>query len=735
MPLTPEVLRLNEQFRAMLLANERRAADAMVRYYGTGWQKLQTDINKLAEQVNAIIESGQTPTNGMITRLEQMQVIQKQVENELNKFVQFADDTVKAQQRVAIAAAERQSYELMNASFPGMIRDNVVIDFYRLPRDSVESLVGFVQDGTPLKDLIGGYVGDAVNDFTQTLVNGLIAGQGPRETARQLRNAYGMGLTKALQIARTETLRAYRTATQASYEANSDILKGWKRSAAKDDRTCMACILLDGKEYRLDEPMDDHVSGRCLCSGEMILTDKGWTRIENIKPGDSVVTHKGRYRMVLATSERSYEGTILNIRQGRHSVRLTPEHQVLVDGEWISACCLRADDTLSTLNDILVRDSICNTVQPSDSKKSCFFASFGARPLLLCQSGSCSTANISDGNAKSMLYLPTANSGIGNIPARFRAAINSASLSLCKVRQWACRVFASLRLDSFVSAALRKFVNISGLLRINRLAAMLAEIGSILHLRIKRISDLVLMPTSLVSSRYVAFCPYRRHSQSHTGSPSFNSKSRSQRNETILPRCSGVLNSPNSLAWWCMAFAVLPGSRSEISQASYSKNISRNTDSSESVHRRFIENLRWLYGNIIHHRRIKASEYSGMMYDLQVEDDHSFIAGGIVAHNCAMIPITKTYAELGIDAPEPEFNPQSGREWFEQQDETTQRKILGSGKYDAWKDGKFTLDDIPHKTPSDVWGDSWTPKSLYELLGESAPVGTYQKWLEPLEDT
>jgi len=107
-------------------------------------------------------------------------------------------------------------------------------------------------------------------------------------------------------------------------------------------------------------------------------------------------------------------------------------------------------------------------------------------------------------------------------------------------------------------------------------------------------------------------------------------------------------------------------------------------------------------------------------------DDH-------VAGRCALLPQTKTYAELGIDAPEPEFNPQSGREWFEQQDEATQRKILGSGKYDAWKDGKFTLDDIPHKTPSDVWGDSWTPKSLYELLGESAPVGSYQDWLSKQE--
>jgi len=94
-----------------------------------------------------------------------------------------------------------------------------------------------------------------------------------------------------------------------------------------------------------------------------------------------------------------------------------------------------------------------------------------------------------------------------------------------------------------------------------------------------------------------------------------------------------------------------------------------------------------------------------------------------------MIPITKTFAEMGIDAPEPTFTPDTGRDWFERQDEATQRKIMGSGKYDAWKDGRFNLEDIPHKTHSDVWGDSWTPAPLYELLGEKAPVGSYQGWV------
>ena len=135
------------------------------------------------------------------------------------------------------------------------------------------------------------------------------------------------------------------------------------------------------------------------------------------------------------------------------------------------------------------------------------------------------------------------------------------------------------------------------------------------------------------------------------------------------------------------------------------------------------------YGSIIHQLSKKASAYTGWVYDLQVDEDHSFIAGGIAVHNCCMLPITKTYAELGIDAPEPQFQQETAREWFERQDETTQRGIMGTGAYDAWKDGHFALEDIPQVTRNDIWGDSWTDTPLYQLLGADAPIGTYADWV------
>ena len=356
MPITPAIIEAANLFRARLLARERRAATSLVRYYGTAWQRLQTDIAALSTEVEAMRLAGEEVSRGRIARLERLRAVQAQVETELGTFAQYASEDITAQKRESLIAGERDSANLIQYAFPPGAE--IAIDHYRMPRAAVENLVGFVQDGTPLHDVIAGYVGSAADDFGETMVTGLTAGWGPKKLAQELRSAYGMGLTKALEISRNENLRAYRTASLQTYNANADVVKGWIRHSAKDDRVCLACIMLDGKHYDLATYMDDHSGGRC----------------------------------------------------------------------------------------------------------------------------------------------------------------------------------------------------------------------------------------------------------------------------TLLPE-------------------------------------------------------------------------------------------------------TKSYAELGIDAPEPQFNDESAQEWFERQDEATQRKMMGTGKYEAWKAGEFKLEDIPHKTTDAVWGDSWTPKPLYELLGEDAPVGTYAEWV------
>ena len=257
---TPEILRVANQFRAQVLARERRAASALVRYYGDAWGRLQPEIRRLQTDIEEMRAAGEDVSPGRLWRLERLKSIRDQAQKELGRFAEYADGAISGAQREAIAAAERDAPALMRAAYPADAPITVLFD--RMPMEAVENLVGFLRDGSPLKRLLDEAVGTAVDEFASTMVTGMAAGWNPRRLARMLRSEFGMGLTRALRISRTEQLRAYNTATLGAYQS-SNVVIGWERMAALDERTCMACLELDGKRYGLDEPMDDHVNGRC----------------------------------------------------------------------------------------------------------------------------------------------------------------------------------------------------------------------------------------------------------------------------------------------------------------------------------------------------------------------------------------------------------------------------------------------------------------------------------------
>lgn len=63
-------------------------------------------------------------------------------------------------------------------------------------------------------------------------------------------------------------------------------------------------------------------------------------------------------------------------------------------------------------------------------------------------------------------------------------------------------------------------------------------------------------------------------------------------------------------------------------------------------------------------------------------------------------------------------NVQSGEDWFNSLAEKNQREILGSGKYDAYKEGKFQFSRLSKQVENDVYGSMRTVASLAELTGE-----------------
>jgi hypothetical protein len=91
----------------------------------------------------------------------------------------------------------------------------------------------------------------------------------------------------------------------------------------------------------------------------------------------------------------------------------------------------------------------------------------------------------------------------------------------------------------------------------------------------------------------------------------------------------------------------------------------------------------------------------GTVHELdETLDDH---------HNgrCAMLPY------LGDNAPEA-----TGKDWFDRQDEATQRSMMGATKFEAWKEGKFEFGNLSSTHTDDVYGEMRGETPLKDLIGE-----------------
>lgn len=76
---------------------------------------------------------------------------------------------------------------------------------------------------------------------------------------------------------------------------------------------------------------------------------------------------------------------------------------------------------------------------------------------------------------------------------------------------------------------------------------------------------------------------------------------------------------------------------------------------------------------------------------------------------CSFVPVTPHYDPLD----DPEW--QTGREWLEEQDEETQRRILGPARFDLWKQQGVDPRNMVYIKPNDVWGGSPAVRTLEEL--------------------
>ncbi|PDW02286.1 phage minor head protein [Candidatus Viridilinea mediisalina] len=262
-------------FRAALLRRDEAALRRLMAAYQPAYAAIQREVAVLTAQIAAARAAGETIRPAWLRERGRLEVLERQIVQEWARFAATAEQVITQTQREAVVAAVVEAAALTQAALDeaGLpSRLAVGGSVTRLPTEATAALVGVLGDGSPLRGLLDALGQEAAASVEAALLRGVTIGRNPRQTARDIRTALGGNLTRALTIARTEHLRAYRGATLERFRDNADILRGWQWRASPSARTCAVCLAMDGREFGLNEAMPTHPN--CRCTQIPLLRDR-----------------------------------------------------------------------------------------------------------------------------------------------------------------------------------------------------------------------------------------------------------------------------------------------------------------------------------------------------------------------------------------------------------------------------------------------------------------------------
>lgn len=248
-----------EQLDADVLARESSLERAIQAAFRAVEQGLGDRLDKLTALINAAEASGEAVTESWLLSHARVGDLLDQASALVQQFSTEAEDLITQAQRGAAYAALSDTDGLMRAGIDAP--QGVSVQLARLPVEAIGALAGRAFDGSPLSSLLGTLGPETADALRAALLTGIAAGDGPRDIARAVRDAMSTTYDRALLIARTEILNAYRAAALANYQANSDVVRQWEWHA--DPTACPECLAKHGQRHPLSDPFDEHPAGRC----------------------------------------------------------------------------------------------------------------------------------------------------------------------------------------------------------------------------------------------------------------------------------------------------------------------------------------------------------------------------------------------------------------------------------------------------------------------------------------
>ncbi|MDQ3651515.1 MAG: phage head morphogenesis protein [Acidobacteriota bacterium] len=254
----PDLQTTAEEFKARLIQRERIASSDLVRVYGLSYARISESVARLTGEIDAARASGAVVSPSYLTERDRLARLQFEIEVEMRRFSRVATSFVTDGQASATTLALSDARQLLGVSGGQQLS----FSLGNLNTRAVEAIAGTASDGSPLAKLFDDAAPRASRRVRDELMAGVAEGASARVIASRIKEAFGGELGRALTVARTETLSAYRTATLDTYEA-SGVVTRWRWLASKSSRTCAMCWAMDGKEFALKVRMHTHPNCRC----------------------------------------------------------------------------------------------------------------------------------------------------------------------------------------------------------------------------------------------------------------------------------------------------------------------------------------------------------------------------------------------------------------------------------------------------------------------------------------
>ncbi len=258
-------------YRKQLAAREQAALQTLADAHAKTVQVIDAHMQNLYKAIEARLASGQEMPVEWVLEHYRLYGIGQLVSGKINEYGAYARQLTALLQADGVKLGNSAAQALLQSSVP----PGVAFSFGVPSQAALQSFVGATQIGSPLATLFDGFGAEAAQNVKQSLLTGLTLGHGPRDVAKSGADDLNISQWRAQTIARTSMLNAYRSSQLANYQANSDVVQGWRWSAALSSRTCAACLAEDGTIHGLDEEMESHPNCRC----SMIPLTNSWSDI------------------------------------------------------------------------------------------------------------------------------------------------------------------------------------------------------------------------------------------------------------------------------------------------------------------------------------------------------------------------------------------------------------------------------------------------------------------------